>query len=426
MRGMDTRPDDVRILLSEGSSTNAREIITALGLSGYRVDVCDPSPLCQGRFSRFVGTVHRCPVSGQDPIGYLRFVIELLQREHYDVLLPANEQAYLFSWARELLEPLAGLAVADFAAFERVQTKSAFTRLLVELGLGHPATCFATTWEDVERATAELGLPCYVKVSSGTASTGVWRVDDEGDLADLREALVAQSRMPGPELVVQQVARGAFEQSHGIFDHGRLVAVCCTRRVREGAQGGAAVKQAVTRPAVTDDYRVMGEALTWHGSFSADYIWDECTGTACYIDANPRLTEPMNAYFDGVDLPRLQIELSLSRHPARIQHTSRSARSHAALQGMLGAATRDGSRRSVLRELVDVTLRRADYRGSREGMTPILRDPPALVPLAAVLGTLLLSPPAATPLALSTIERYSLGDAVDRISRTTLAAAGLA
>jgi predicted ATP-grasp superfamily ATP-dependent carboligase len=422
---VDVRRCDVRILLSEGSSTNAREIITALGLSGYRVDVCDPSPICQGRFSRFVRRVHRCPVSGADPVGYLRFVIDLLRREHYDVLLPANEQAYLFSWARELLEPLAGLAVADFAAFERVQSKSAFTRLLIELGLGHPATCCATTWAGIEQAAAELGLPCYVKVSSGTASTGVWRVDDPTDLVSLRYELAAQGRLPGQQLVVQQVASGVFEQSHGVFDRGRLVVLCCTRRVREGAQGGAAVKQAVARPTVADDYRAIGQELSWHGSFSADYFWDEASNTACYIDANPRLTEPMNAYFDGVDLPHLQIQLSLSQHPATLQHDSQATRSHNTVQGLLGAATRDDSRRSITSELVDAVLGRGDYCGSREGLTPIVQDPPSVIPLATVLGALMMNPRLATGLAHSTIERYSLGDAIDRISRTTPAASGL-
>jgi predicted ATP-grasp superfamily ATP-dependent carboligase len=364
-------------------------------------------------------------VSGTDPVGYLRFIIELLRREHYDVLFPANEQAYLFSWARELLEPLAGLAVADFASFERVQTKSAFTRLLIELGLGHPATRYATTWPGIRQATDELGLPCYVKVSSGTASTGVWRVDDRADLVKLRTDLTAHGRLPGQELVVQQAAGGVFEQSHGLFDRGRLVALCCTRRLREGAQGGAAVKQSVARPAVAEDYRTLGEALSWHGSFSADYFWDEGGNTASYIDANPRLTEPMNAYYDGVDLPDLQVRVSLSQHPATIQHVSHSTRSHSTIQGLLGAATRDGSRRSIVREFADAALGRGEYRGSREGMTPVGQDPPSLVPLATVVGTLVLSPRSATGLTHRTIERYALGDAIERISHTTPAAAGL-
>ena len=68
-------------------------------------------------------------------MGYLRFVQELLRERHYDVLLPVNEQAYLFSWARHHLSAFTGLAVADFGAFTRVQTKANFHDLLDELGL---------------------------------------------------------------------------------------------------------------------------------------------------------------------------------------------------------------------------------------------------------------------------------------------------
>jgi hypothetical protein len=48
-------------------------------------------------------------------MGYLLFVQERLRERHYDVLLPVNEQAYLFSWARHHLSALTGLAVADFS-----------------------------------------------------------------------------------------------------------------------------------------------------------------------------------------------------------------------------------------------------------------------------------------------------------------------
>ena len=40
-----TRSQRVRILLSEGSSTNAREVISALGPKGYVLDACDPNPI---------------------------------------------------------------------------------------------------------------------------------------------------------------------------------------------------------------------------------------------------------------------------------------------------------------------------------------------------------------------------------------------
>lgn len=52
----------LQVLLSEGSSTSAREAITILGLSGHRVEICDPSAWCLGRYSRFVRKIS--PLSG--------------------------------------------------------------------------------------------------------------------------------------------------------------------------------------------------------------------------------------------------------------------------------------------------------------------------------------------------------------------------
>src|SRR4051794_27308160 len=129
-----------RILLSEGSSLSARETITALGLSGYVIDLCDPNPLCLGRVSRFVRRFHRCPSLRADPAAYLRFVLNLLDEEHYDVLLPVHEQAFLFARAREVLQARVALAITDFSSFLRLQGKVSFVRLLDELAIPHPPT----------------------------------------------------------------------------------------------------------------------------------------------------------------------------------------------------------------------------------------------------------------------------------------------
>src|SRR5579872_1036479 len=94
----------LRVLVSEGNSTSSREAITILGLSGHLIEVCDPSPHCLARFSRFVEKFHRCPGLRDDPAGYLRFVEELLQSRRFDVLLPIHEQGFLFARAPQRLE----------------------------------------------------------------------------------------------------------------------------------------------------------------------------------------------------------------------------------------------------------------------------------------------------------------------------------
>ena len=37
----------LRVLVSEGNSTSAREAITVLGLSGHHIEVCDPASIRQ-------------------------------------------------------------------------------------------------------------------------------------------------------------------------------------------------------------------------------------------------------------------------------------------------------------------------------------------------------------------------------------------
>src|ERR1700751_4200611 len=63
----------LRILVPEGSSTSGREAVTILGLLGHHLEVCDPSPWCLARYSRFVKKFHRCPPLRDDPEGYLVF-----------------------------------------------------------------------------------------------------------------------------------------------------------------------------------------------------------------------------------------------------------------------------------------------------------------------------------------------------------------
>src|ERR1700688_862627 len=101
----------LRVLVSEGNSTSAREAITILGLSGHLIEVCDPSPYALARFSRFVAKFHRCPGLRDDPAGYLGCVEKQLVARHFDVLLPIHEQGFLFARVRQRLQDRVSLAL---------------------------------------------------------------------------------------------------------------------------------------------------------------------------------------------------------------------------------------------------------------------------------------------------------------------------
>jgi hypothetical protein len=296
-----------------------------------------------------------------------------------------------------------------------VQTKAAYHDLLDELGLPQPLTLRARTWPQIEASVASIALPCYLKTSSGTASTGVWRIERANDLNDAKVGL-RQQGLPDSQtdILVQQAAEGVFEQSHAVCDGGRLLAMHCTRRIREGAGGGAPVKVGVDRPVVRGHFERLGRELAWRAGLSIDYFWNEETGRPSYIDANPRITEPMNAVVNGLNVD-MQVRLSLGERTPPRASTRAGRRSQSIIQALLGAACRDRSRAAVIREAARVTLRLGQYSNSREGMTPICRDPPSALPVAVVLIALLLNPLNGSRLASMTIGNHSL---VARVIRT--------
>lgn len=393
-----------KILLSEGSSLSAREAITALGLAGHRVELVTSDPLCLGRFSRFVGRVHRAPSSGADPDGYLASVIETVKTNRIDALLPVHEQAYLLAAARKQLPSGLGVALADFEAFEKVQSKASFSELLTRLKVPQPRT-------DIIRSANEFAadrpFPFYVKAAFGTASVGVWRVRD----AQQRDALLLQLEHQNAfaeGLLVQAAVTGALERTQAVFDRGRLVALHVYRQVVEGPSGGDVLKISVVNAQVREIVERIGQALAWHGALSFDYILEDATGTPHFIDANPRLVEPMNAWLSGVDLPGALLRISLGETPPAQPDGRAGVLTRLGLMGLLDAARQRQRRRDILREIALLATGSGRYRGAREELVPMLTDPWCAVPLAVVVARLLRAPATAGRVSQAAVAAYSL------------------
>jgi hypothetical protein len=377
----------LRVLLSEGSSTSAREAITVLGLKGHIVEVCDPSPVCLGRFSRFVSKFHRCPGLRDDPAGYLSFVDKLLAERAFDVLLPIHEQGFAFARVKQRFETRVGLALPIFESYRAAHGKSGFSRLLDELRLPQPATRIVTSPSELREA---VRFPCVVKTSIGTASRGIWFVRDDNGLTQALQDLEAKDAFAG-EVLVQDLVAGATEKAQAIFSRGKLIGFHAWRQIAAGAGGGEAIKQSVRRPGMRADVAIIGERLGWHGALSVDIIMAE-QGSHHFIDCNPRLVEPMSAYLAGLDLVDLLLRVSRGETPEPAPDSGEGIRTHLAMQALLGCATRDGTRREIFRECMRVAARRGPYAGSVEELTPVFRDWISVVPLATTALALLADP----------------------------------
>jgi hypothetical protein len=401
----------VRVLLTEGSSLTSREVVTCLGPAGYHLEVLDPDPLCLTRFSRWVRKVHRCPHAGAEPLAYLKALGTVVAERRIDVVLPTHEQAWLLANGRPLLAATVRLAVAEAPAFERVQSKIAFARLLDELGLPQPGWRMVTGADDLEG----LPFPYWLKAAFSTAGQGVREVLDARSRDEaLRSLLEGADAAPA---MAQQPAAGQYGQAQGLFDRGSLVAVH-TSVQREGGMGGsAAARLSVDHAAPREHIAALGKALSWHGGLTLDYLHEN--DSPQYIECNPRTVEPGNAAASGVNIPDLQVRLTLGEElsgPTRVGRAG--VRTHGMIALLMGGAARGESRGSLLGDISNGIAHRSVYADSREQLTPVLRDPPSLLPVAFVAGRLLLSPRKAGEIAEHAVSGYSVDPtSVEAVSR---------
>lgn len=393
----------MRILLSDGSGLTSRQTARLLARAGHDVGVLAPEPLALARMTNAVRRWHRVPVYGDQPRAWAEATMRVLDNEHYDVLLPTQEQvAVLALCSDELTARGVATAVPTFAALRRVQDKLSAEELLVELGLPRPSSFVARTPQELTRA---LSLPAYLKAPIGTASSGVRHVRNRAELAAAAATFDAQSAFELGGVLVQQPVSGPLIMVQAIFERGRLLALHANRRDRAGVGGGASHKTSVPTDALRSCVELIGTRLNWHGALSFDVI--DTPPAPIIIDINPRLVEPGNAAAAGLDLVSVLLEVATGQpHPAR-QASRPGVRTHQLLLGLLAAA-KDGGRAAITRELHAALTHRGDYRASNEELTPLGGDPIAAASLAAMVIALTTAPGLHSRLMGGSVASYAL------------------
>ena len=385
----------MRVLLTEGNGLTSRQVATHLDRLGHHVEVLTPDPLCLARFTKHVRRLHRSPRLGDDPLAWLDRALEVYEARRIDLLFPTHEHAVVLAHQhRRLAEAGVVTAVAPFEAYARVFDKVSAHDTLTDLRITEPPTVVT---RDPGELRACPKFPVFVKRAVGNSSTGVTRVESTAGLDTLADVLAADGAF-ADGVVVQRAARGRFVMVQGVFADGELVAFHTNLRLREGADGSAAIKRSTRKPQIREQMATLGGALGWHGALSADVILDR--DVARWIDVNPRLVEPGNAYRSGVDLVAAYVEVArgngvgAARSAAGADDGRPGELTHQLLMSVLGAAQRGAGRGAIAGEVFGAVRHSGAYDKSIEELTPTRGDArTALLPIVAT--TALVAKPSA-------------------------------
>ena len=366
----------MRVLLTDGTGLTSRQAVRLLWRSGHEVGVLSPDPLCLARFTRGVQRVHHVRPYGLDPIGWLAAAKDVYSAGGYDVLLPTQEQVAVVSMAADALKEEGVVsAVPSFETLLAVQDKLSAHATLGRLGIAQPE---ASVLSSVDELTAWATVPLFVKTPIGTATSGVWHVASRGALEHLAGELEASGAFADGGVLAQAPADGPLVMLQGVFADGEPVAMHANLRVREGARGGASHKCSIDFPEARALLAKLGRELRWTGALSADVISTE--ERPSFIDINPRLVEPGNAWASGVDLVGAMLDVARRSSTTVQPRGSSGVRTHQLLLAVLGAAQKGLGRSGVLKELSSALRRDGCYRDSIEELTPVSGDGRAAVP----------------------------------------------
>jgi predicted ATP-grasp superfamily ATP-dependent carboligase len=405
----------LKILLTEGSSTSARQAIFSLG-PRHTLDLLDPSPFCQGRFSRFVRRRYTCPCYSREPAAYLSFLVDRLRSEPYDVLLPTHEQVFLLSRFRDELKQHTALALPSFESMDRLMSKARFSRLLDELNLPQPRTEIVHGRSDL---LVRNEFPFYVKVPYSTAGEGVRLVNSASELCKAvddfdRAGWVGDDR----EILVQTLATGVKRGVTGIFQEGVLVGAQCVESRATGVGGSSMAKISVLDDAAVEQMRHIGAHLAWHGAMCIEYFRDPQTGSLQLIECNPRIGETGSALLSGVNLCELLVQVSLGRPVLPAADAREGVKTHQGFLILMAMALNGCSRRQLVAELLRSWRGSGLYENSEDELTNVRKDWRSFFPAAGVALLLLARPRAAQWLVSTTVDNYSLHQSAVESIRT--------
>jgi predicted ATP-grasp superfamily ATP-dependent carboligase len=387
----------VRILLSEGSGLTSRQVATRLGELGHRVEILSSTPVCLARFTKHVRKVHSVPRFGSDPLAWLEAAARVCRDNAIDMLFPTQEQAAAVSALQGSIS--VRTVVPDFDSLRAVQDKISAYGTLAAAGVPQPRTFVL----DNEKDLAKIGrFPVFLKRPVSTASAGVRRAQSE---AELREAARDLGLARG-SLIAQEEAAGRLAMIQAVGDGERLIAFHANLRIREGAGGGASVKESVSLPDIAAHVDRLIGILRWRGPVSFDAILAD--SGPLVIDVNPRLVEPMNAWASGVDLVGAMLDLAFARPPSPEPAGKTGVRTHQLLIAILGAAQQRRRRIAIAREILAALRRRGDYAHSIEELTPLRGDPLAALPVLAAAVLTLAWPPAGKWFEQGAVGNYAL------------------
>lgn len=297
----------MKILITSGAWQASLACIQSLGRAGHEVYLIDHDPNLAVAHSKYCRGQILSP-SEKDEIPYTDFLLDFVQRNHFDVLIPisdycaqycAKNRTMLEQYVRFLLPPAEVLAIAT--------NKAKTYAFAMKQKIPIPKTYFPADLKEVTELSKEIIYPAMVKIPDSRASKGVFRVNNQQELA----TLFRTNHFDGQWPVIQEFVNGKLFGVSAVAHEGRILGYHMFCTDSHALQGGTPpIAFSVTDPRLLAQAQHLIAALRWTGAIDLDYLMRDQKHVL--LEINPRFSGSLNfAYRMGVDLPLMYYRLAV-------------------------------------------------------------------------------------------------------------------
>jgi hypothetical protein len=346
----------IKVLILNGSTPATIQVLDILDTKKYQVAICDPNPFCWARFHFHCSEFVRAPRLKNNPKIYLQFLLKLIQKEKFDVVLPVHEEGLLLAANKKEIFKYTNFLLGSAENFHTIMNKKSFLELTKSLNLPVPKMAFVKNIEDV--AIAGI-FPCWVKLPYGTSSTGVVRIANEKIVKEKLKEFGSDS-----DFIIQEEIIGDQLTIQALFQNGNLICSHQYQALSTGFGGGASKRISVNYSELKIYAKKIGKKLSWSGPLMIDAIRDQKSGTIYIIEGNPRIGEISSAFLAGLNIPEAYIKLTCKEKLEKVFETKSGIKSHQMFTEITGAIKRSECLWKKYQRAFQATFLLGEYKSS--------------------------------------------------------------
>lgn len=303
---------NTKVLVTDAGHKNALASIRSLGKKGVYVTGVSNMPKWKtlGFYSKYCKKkiVFNENLSNIDK--YANKLLNLLDEDNYDVLLPIGLKSYLATskHKKEFLN-LTNIIVPDYDKIEIAYNKDRTMEFAKKIGIPAPKTVTLNNHDDLNNINE---FPIVLK-SSGDSGIFVKYCNNKIELKKNFKILKDNSKT---NIIAQEYIKGFGCGFYGIYNKGKLISYFMHKRIKEFpiTGGPSAVAESYYDKRLFVYGKKLCGALKWHGPIMAEFKYDILNNDYKLIEINPKLWGSLDLTIEaGIDVPNILVNLALRK-----------------------------------------------------------------------------------------------------------------